>query len=438
MQVIIILALLMGTLIFLTGYLKVSPFLGLLLVAIAAGLLLQMPIATIAQSISKGIGDMLGSILVTLCAGAMMGKLVAESGAASVIAQKTMAICGKKYLRWGLALTGLIIGIPLFYNVGFVLVVPIIFAIVRQYQLPIAYIAIPILASLSAAHSLLPPHPSPAALVGTFKADMGLTFLYGLLIALPAIMVAGPLFAKRLQRINPILPLDANGPSKPSNTLPSFSNSLLSALLPVLLLSAVTLLKYVFQNQANITNLLSFISDPTILMLIALLAISYTLGIAQKMTLPKLMQVYESGIKDIAMILLIIGASGALKQILIDSHLSQTIGQTLQRLPLHPLVLGWGIAAIIRILLGSATVAGLTAAGIMAPLMAQLACNPNLMVLSIGAGSVFCSHVNDTGFWMFKEYFSLSLKQTFASWTLMEIIVSVMGLLGVLFINLFI
>jgi Gnt-I system high-affinity gluconate transporter len=437
MQVVIILVLLMGLLIFLTGYLKVSPFLGLLLVAIAAGLLLQMPIATIAQSVSKGIGDMLGSILITLCAGAMMGKLVAESGAASVIAQKTMAICGKKYLLWGLALTGLIIGIPLFYNVGFVLVVPIIFAIVQQYQLPIAYVAIPILASLSAAHSLLPPHPSPTALVGTFKADMGLTFLYGLAIALPAIMVAGPLFAKRLQKINPKLAMEPRSTIH-KGTPPSFTNSILSALLPVLLLSAVTLLKYLFQNQPSVVNVLTFISDPSILMLIALLTISYTLGIAQKKSIQKLMQVYESGIKEIAMILLIIGASGALKQILIDSQLSQTIGQALQQLPLHPLVLGWGIAAIIRMLLGSATVAGLTAAGIMAPLMLQLPCNPNLMVLSIGAGSVFCSHVNDTGFWMFKEYFSLSLKQTFLSWTLMEIIVSVMGLLGVLLFNLFV
>lgn len=437
MQVVIILVVLMGLLIFLTGYLKLSPFLGLLLVAIAAGLLLQMPIATIAQSVSKGIGDMLGSILITLCAGAMMGKLVAESGAASVIAQKTMAICGKRYLLWGLALTGLIIGIPLFYNVGFVLVVPIIFAMVQQYKLPIAYVAIPILASLSAAHSLLPPHPSPTALVGTFKADMGLTFLYGLLIALPAIVVAGPLFAKRLQKINPKLALEPNT-TITNGTPPSFANSILSALLPVLLLSAVTLLKYVFQNQPGIIHILTFISDPSILMLIALLAISYTLGIAQKKSIPKLMQVYENGIKEIAMILLIIGASGALKQILVDSQLSQTIGRALQQLPLHPLVLGWGIAAIIRMLLGSATVAGLTAAGIMAPLMVQLPCNPNLMVLSIGAGSVFCSHVNDTGFWMFKEYFSLSLKQTFLSWTLMEIIVSVMGLLGVLLFNLFI
>jgi Gnt-I system high-affinity gluconate transporter len=438
MQVVVILAILMAALIFLTGYLKLSPFLGLLLVAIAAGLMLQMPIATIAQSVSKGIGDMLGSVLITLCAGAMMGKLVAESGAASVIAQKIMAICGKRYLLWGLALTGLIIGIPLFYNVGFVLVVPIIFAIVQQYKLPIAYVAIPILASLSAAHSLLPPHPSPATLVGTFKADMGLTFLYGLLIAIPAIMVAGPIFAKRLQKINPQQVAALSTPVLNSANPPSFTNSILSSLLPVLLLSVVTLLKYLLQNYTGIMQVLAFISDPSILMLIALLAISCTLGIAQNTSVQKLMQVYETGVKDIAMILLIIGASGALKQILIDSQLSHTIGQAMQRMHLHPLVLGWGTAAIIRMLLGSATVAGLTAAGIMAPLLVQLPCNPNLMVLAIGAGSIFCSHVNDTGFWMFKEYFSLSLKQTFLSWTLMEIIVSVIGLLGILLLNLFV
>ena len=201
MLLLFVLFLIVGVLIVLTTYFKVSPFIALLLVTILAGICLGMPLQNLVKSLQKGIGDMLGSILIILAAGAMIGKLVAESGAAEVIADRVMQVCGKKYLQWGLMLTGLIIGIPLFYTVGFVLVVPIIFSLVYQYKLPAVYIAIPMLASLSVAHSLLPPHPSPASLVVTFQANMGLTFLYGIIVAIPAIILAGPVFSMTLKNI---------------------------------------------------------------------------------------------------------------------------------------------------------------------------------------------------------------------------------------------
>jgi len=436
MSLLLILLLVVGVLILLTAQFKVSPFIALILVSILAGFLLGMPLTVIAKSLQKGIGDMLGSILIILSAGAMIGKLVAESGAAKVIADKIMAICGEKYLQWGLMATGLIIGIPLFYNVGFVLVIPIIFSLVYQYKLPAVYVAIPMLASLSVAHSFLPPHPSPASLVVTFGASMGKTFFYGMLVAIPSIILAGPIFSKTLKQIRSEgAPLIASKKVF-EHPLPGFFNSLFSAMLPVFLLAATTLLSFMFAGQSGFLQWISFLNEPAVLMTIALLIVTYTLGIRQGKSIKQIMPVYENGIKDIAMIILIIGASGALKQILIDSNASVAIAAYFKYLNIHPLALGWLIAVVIRLCLGSATVAGLTTAGIVAPMLSTLNVNPNLMILAIGSGSIFFSHVNDTGFWMFKEYFNLSLKDTFLSWSLMETIVSVMGLIGVLLLSL--
>ncbi len=437
MSLLFILLLVIGTLIFLTAILKLSPFISFILVTILAGILFGMPLNEIVKSFQKGIGDMLGSILITLTAGAMIGKLVAESGAATVIADKIIDICGEKYLQWGLLLTGLIIGIPLFYNVGFVLVIPIVFTLVYRYKLPAVYVGIPMLAALSVAHSLLPPHPSPASLVGTFHASMIKTFLYGIVVAIPAIIIAGPLFARTLKNIQSEGELPLVEHTVAAHELPGVFNSIFSALLPVFLLLATFLFSFFIKNQTG-TQILLFIKEPSILMLISLIVVSITLGIKQGVSIKNIMHTYESGIKDIAMIILIIGASGGLKQILIDSEASVAIGSYFQTLEINPLLLGWLIAAIIRLCLGSATVAGLTAAGIIAPLMNQIDADPNLMILAIGSGSIFCSHVNDTGFWMFKEYFNVSIKDTFLSWTVMESIVSVMGLGGVLLLSIWI
>lgn len=437
MSLLFILLAIIGSLILLTAILKLSPFISFILVTILAGILLGMPLVNIVQSFQKGIGDMLGGILVTLTAGAMIGKLVAESGAATVIADKIIGVCGEKYLQWGLLLTGLIIGIPLFYNVGFVLIIPIIFTLVYRYKLPAVYAGIPMLAALSVAHSLLPPHPSPASLIGTFQASMIKTFLYGIVVAIPAIILAGPVFARTLKNIQPQGELPLVEHTAAAHTLPGGLNSIVSALLPVFLLLATFMLSFIIQDKPFV-DVLSFIKEPSVLMLLSLIVVTFTLGISQGASMKHVMNAYESGIKDIFMIILIIGASGGLKQILIDSKASDTIAVYFQTLQINSLILGWLIAAIIRLCLGSATVAGLTTAGIIAPMMGHIHVDPNLMILAIGSGSIFCSHVNDTGFWMFKEYFNVSMKDTFLSWTIMESIVSVMGLLGVLFLSIWI
>lgn len=438
MSLVLILIIVIISLVILTAGFKISPFIAFILVSILSGLLLGMPVTGIAQSMQKGIGDMLGSIIVTLATGAMIGKLVAQSGAATVIANKVMSICGEKYLSWGLMLTGLVIGIPLFYNVGFVLVIPIIFSLVHKFNQPAVKIAIPILASLSVAHSLLPPHPSPATLVGTFQANMAKTFLYGIVVAVPAIIVAGPFFSRFLKGIQTNPQSTGDVKSITYQNPPSFAISIFSALLPVFLLLFTFLVSLVVQGNESIMNCLNFIKEPSILMLLSLILVTITLGLKQGMAIKKIMNIYDEGVREIAVIILIIGASGALKQIMVDGQVSAQIAGAFQTLQINPLILAWMVAAVIRICLGSATVAGLTAAGIIAPIIPHMNVDVNLLILAIGSGSIFFSHVNDTGFWMFKEYFNVSVKDTLLSWSLMETIVSVVGLLGVLLLSVFV
>ncbi len=415
---------------------KVNPFLAFLVIAVAAGLLLGVPIDQVTKSVEKGIGDTLGSIVSIIVLGAMLGKLIADSGAAQQIASSIIKKTGLKNVQWALALAGFIIGLPLFYGTGFVLMVPLIFSIVYQYKLPAVYTGLPMLAALSVSFGFLPPHPAPSALVIQFGGSLGATLFYGILIAIPTIIVAGPLFAKTLKGLVST-PLEIFQPAHlPTAQLPSVFSSFFAALFPVVLLMITAVLPFVVPVRYQDT--ISFLSQPTIVMLIALVVGTYTLGTRQGRSLKEIMTTYGEAIKEIALILLVIGGAGALKQILVDSGVSQIIADNLQNMSLPPLFLGWFIAAVIRVAVGSATVAGFTAAGIIQPLLLQMSVNPNLMVLSIGAGSLMFSHVNDSGFWLFKEYFNLSIKDTLRSWSLMESIVSILGLAGVLLLDFFI
>jgi len=415
---------------------RVQPLLAFVVAALAAALLLGMPVAQIPRSIEKGIGDLLGSLVVIVCLGAVFGKLIADSGAAQRIATWLIGVLGPSRMPLALTLTGFVAGIPLYYNVGFVLLVPLIFSLVYQSGRPAVALAIPLVAGLSIAHGFLPPHPSPTALVAQFHADMGRTLMYGLLVGVPTLLIAGPIFAMSLKRIHsepaPLFRIELRDEAQ----LPGVFNSFASALLPVFLLGAATALTLVPIHSAALLALVGFLANPMIVMLIAFAAAVVTLGLARGQRLPELMKGSQEALRDIAPILLIIAGAGALKQVLVDSGVSAQLGAQLSRLPLSPLVLGWLVATLIRICLGSATVAGLTAAGIVAPLVQSSGIDPSLMVLAIGAGSLMCSHVNDSGFWMFKEYFGLSLKDTFRSWSLMETLVGVFGLIFVLILSL--
>lgn len=417
---------------------KLNPFLAFLISSIVAGFLLGLPADQIAGSVQKGMGGLLGDLVVVIVMGAMLGKLVAESGAAQRIAGFLMKLFGKNRITWAMSLTGLIVGIPLFYNVGFVLLVPLAFTVAYQYRLSAVYVGIPLLAALSVTHGFLPPHPSPAALVAQFDANMGLTLLYGLLITIPTVALAGPVFAKSLKNIQ-AKPLETfQAEVREESELPGIANSLITALLPVFLLIATTVISLGLPESSPLRPLFGFLGDPGVVMLVSVLYATYSLGIRRKTSMKKLMDSYTQATKDIAMILLIVAGAGALKQIFTDSGVSQEIADGLKDWPIHPLILAWTITAIIRVCVGSATVAGLTTAGIIAPIIHTMNVDPNLLVLSIGAGSLMFSHFNDAGFWMYKEFFNLSIKDTIKTWSLMETLVAIIGLIGVLILDFFI
>ncbi|MGZ8553595.1 MAG: gluconate:H+ symporter [Chitinophagaceae bacterium] len=420
-------------LIILIAVYKINPFLAFLVVCVIAGLCLGIPLTGITKSVETGIGAILADTLIIIVIGAMLGKLIATSGAAQQIATTIMKAIGLKNIHWALALIGLIIGIPLFYNTGFVLMIPLIFSIVYQYKLPAVATGISLLAALSVAHGFLPPHPSPATLVGQFKADLGETMLYGIIIAIPTIIIAGPIFSRTLKKIDS-KPLETfKPPDMKEEELPGVFNSFFTALLPVILFAVMTLLPMVIDSKYE--DLVFFFSRPAVVMLIALIVATFTLGIRRGKSMQTVMNIYGDSVKDIALILLIIAGAGIFKQVLVDSKVANEIAGLLSESSLSPLVLGWLIAALIRVAVGSATVAGITAAGIVEQLVKDTNTSPSLMVLSIGAGSLMFSHVNDAGFWLFKEYFNLSIKDTLRSWSVMETIVSIVGLIGVLILN---
>ncbi len=434
----IILLLAVLVLVLLITAVKLHPFIAFLIVCILTGLSRGMEIGKVIGSVQKGIGDLMGSLLIILCTGAMLGKLVADSGAADRISSGLIKAFGIKHIQWALVLTAFIVGIPLFYGVGFVLLVPLVITVADKYKIPAVYLGLPTLAALSVTHGFLPPHPSPVALAEQFHADMGLTLLYGFIIVIPAIIIAGPFFSVTLKKYtNKPLEIFTNH-SVPEAEQPGMLASMSAAFLPVIFIAADTLAKVLVPEKNTFTTLLHIIGEPSIAMLLSLLIAIYTLGIRQGKKIKAIMAPMGDAVKDISYILLIIAGAGAFKQILTDTNISSELIQPLTHLAVHPLLLAWTIAAIIRVSIGSATVAGLTAAGIVAPMVAASGVNPALMVLSTGAGSLMFSHVNDPGFWMFKEYFNLSVKETIKTWSIMETIVSVIGLIGVFILNYFI
>lgn len=417
---------------------KVSPFLSLLIVAIVAGLSLGMQPADLIKTIEKGVGSTLGGLALIITLGAILGKILEAGGAAEKISSSLISSFGEKNIQWALTLTGFFVGIPLYYNAGFVILVPLVFTLARKTGLPLLYIAIPMAASLSVTHCFLPPHPGPVVLVNAFKADMGKTLMYGLIITIPVVILAGPVLGRILRGMK----VNVNGlfavKDEPLKKLPPAFPSFFIALLPVILITLAVIAGNFLQEGMLIRRILLFLGDPTIALLLAVLIAAWQFGLRTGHSMEKVMKWLGDAVAGIAMIILIITAGGVFKQVLTDSGTGDYIAYFSSKWNMPPLLFAWIVTALLRVTIGSATVAGITAAGVMAPLVAAGTVSPELMVLAVGTGSVFGSHVNDTGFWMFKEFFKLSLKQTFLSWTLMETIISILGLIGVLLLNFFI
>jgi gluconate transporter len=434
-------------------YGKINTFLALILVAMGVGIGISlipdevakqlginadMTPLTVVKSIQFGVGDTLSTLALVLGFGAMFGAIIAESGAAQVITNRLIRAFGMKRIPWAMVLTGFIVGIPLFYNVGFLMVIPIIFAVTKVTGLPILYVGIPMVSALSVTHGFLPPHPSPVAIVQLYKADTNLTLLYGLPLAMITVIVAGPVFGSTLRKQLTTPNFDLYKIREiPSEQLPSFWVSVLTGLTPVLLMTLAAIVTLTLPADSPVYQVFAFIGDPIMALFLSLWIAIYILGTRLGRSMGDMMDSLTDAVKASAMILLIIAAGGAFKQVLIDSGISEYIVELMKSTQMSPIVLAWSTAAALRVALGSATVAGMTAAGITAPLVTTTGANPELLVLATGAGSLVLSHVNDPGFWLFKEYFNLSIAQTLRSWTVMETIVAVFGLVGCLLMDMF-
>ncbi|UPG81567.1 gluconate permease GntP [Bacillus subtilis] len=443
----IIVALGILALLFLIMGLKLNTFISLLVVSFGVALALGMPFDKVVSSIEAGIGGTLGHIALIFGLGAMLGKLIADSGGAQRIAMTLVNKFGEKNIQWAVVIASFIIGIALFFEVGLVLLIPIVFAISRELKISILYLGIPMVAALSVTHGFLPPHPGPTAIAGEYGANIGEVLLYGFIVAVPTVLIAGPLFTKFAKKIVPASfakngNIASLGTQKTFNLeeTPGFGISVFTAMLPIIIMSVATIIDLLQETIGFADNgILAFIrliGNASTAMIISLLVAVYTMGIKRNIPVKTVMDSCSTAISQIGMMLLIIGGGGAFKQVLINGGVGDYVADLFKGTALSPIILAWLIAAILRISLGSATVAALSTTGLVIPLLGHSDVNLALVVLATGAGSVIASHVNDAGFWMFKEYFGLSMKETFATWTLLETIISVAGLGFILLLSL--
>lgn len=416
---------------------KLNGFLSLIVVCLVVGVAEGLPIMKLMSSIESGIGGTLGHLALVLGLGAMLGRLMADSGGAQRISMTLIEKFGRKNVRWAVTLTGFILGIALFYEVGFVLLIPIVFTIAVAADIPVLEVGIPMAAALSVTHCFLPPHPGPTAISIIFNADIGKTLLYGITIAIPTVIIAGPLLYNSVKHFKTEIPegLISKKIFK-EEELPSFGMSCFTALIPVILMASSSITALILPKKSHVYMFFNFVGAPGMALLIAVFVALYTFGFSRNIKITQLMKTVESSVSSIAMILLIIGGGGAFKQVLIDSGVGKYIATVMVGVNISPLILGWLVACVLRIAVGSATVAGLTAAGIVMPLIAQTHVSPELMVLAVGAGTVIGGPPNDPGFWMFKEFFNLSIPQTVRSWCVMETIIAVSGIIGVMLLSL--
>jgi Gnt-I system high-affinity gluconate transporter len=415
---------------------KLNGFIALVLVALVVGVLQGMPVDKVIISIKSGVGGTLGSLALIMGFGAMLGKMLADCGGAQRIAETLIKRFGREYIQWALVLTGFIVGFALFYEVGFVLMLPLVFSVAAAARLPLLYVGVPMAAALSVTHGFLPPHPGPTAIATIFHADMGKTLLYGALLGIPTVILAGPVYARFLKGIDKPVPQGLFNPKVfTEQEMPGFGVSVATSLVPVILMAVRAVCDMVLPKGHPLLSYAEFFGDPVMATLISVLIAIFTFGLNRGRSMEQVMATVSDSIKIIAMMLLVIAGGGAFKQVLVDSGIEKYIAFLMQGSHLSPLLLAWSIAAALRLALGSATVAAITAGGIAAPLIATTGVSPELMVIAVGSGSVIFSHVNDPGFWLFKEYFNLSIAETIRSWSVLETIIALGGLVGSLLLS---
>jgi gluconate:H+ symporter, GntP family len=434
---------------------RLHPFVTLIVVSIFLGLACGLPPVEVIKHFEKGFGDVLSFVGIVIGLGTMLGGLLVFSGGAERLATGLVSLGGKRFVPWTIFFAALLIGLPLFFEVGFVLLVPLAFAISKKMQTPILLIGLPMLAGLSIAHGLVPPHPAPTLAVSIFHADAGKTIFYAIIVGLPTGLLAGPIFATIVSRwitTGPAhgavlapediadIPAHEGGVkhgSKVADSGPSMGAVLTTVLLPPVLMMSRSIVDAFLAADNAIRIFFDFAGDPIVALLIAVFFAIYALGLRQGDDMGRIQEILNRALGPIAAVIVIVGAGGGFKEMLIATKIGELIGHWAAGAHISPLLLGWSAAALVRIATGSATVATITGAGIVAPIVqADPAVNRELMVLATGAGSLILSHVNDAGFWLVKEYFQLSLPDTFKSWTAMETLLSVLGLIFVLLLSL--
>ncbi|HEY8548878.1 MAG TPA: gluconate:H+ symporter [Vicinamibacterales bacterium] len=426
---------------------RMNAFIALLLASIAAGLGAGLPLTRIARAFQDGVGGTLGFITIVIGLGTILGKLLAESGGAAVVSDRLVRLFGERRLPWAVVLIAFIVGLPVFFNVGLVLLAPIVFTLARTTGTPIMGLAIPLVAGLSAAHGLVPPHPGPLAAIERLGADTGLVLFYSLIVGLPCAIVAGPLFAWLLgDRVRPApgglaAQLSGGGgaqdrPGAGRRSSPGFTSTMTLILLPVLLMLAGTLVTTRMADGSIVREWVAFAGTPLVALLLSTLIAWRVFGTARGFDRATLLRFSEDCVGPIANVLLVVGAGGGFGRVLDEAGVGRGVADAAQGLAISPLLLGWTIAALLRIAVGSATVAITTTAGIVAPMVAGASgTDAALLVLAMGAGSLIASHVNDGGFWLVKEYFNLTVPETLRSWTVLETIIAVVALLLVLLLS---
>lgn len=438
---------------------RFDAFFALLITSFIVGILNSMGMLQILSSILKGIGDTMGSIILILTFGAMLGKLIEDSGAAHTMTYRLTEIFGLKNIQYTILIVGFLVGLPMMYNASFLVLIPLIYTMSKTTKLPLMYLGIPLSATLSIAHGYLPPHPAPTYVSIVYGADINQVLLFGLVPVIPACLIAGIMLSKFFTKIDVQPPPELySGKEFKRDELPGLGRSVLTTLTPVILMLFGAAIDLIFGKDVdyqamlaeNISNettvailstvleIFKFLSDANVALLMSVFMGMYFLGIKQGRKMDELMKSMGKAASSIAMIVLIIAAGGAFKQVLTDSGVAEYIKELAGGIEFNPLILAWCVAAVIRLAIGSATVATMTAAGIMLPIVTTGNISPELMVLATGSGSLMFSHFNDIGFWMFKEYYNVSIKQTFAIWTVMESLVAIVGLLAALLLNLFV
>src|ERR1700722_14449209 len=421
------------SLIVLIAVFKLNPFITLFVTSLALAVVTGMPLQAIVHSFEAGVGGTLGHIAIVVALGTMLGKMMAESGGAAQIAQSLIRLFGEKNIHWAMVVIGLIIGLPAFFEVGFVLLIPIAFTVARRTKTSLVMVGLPMVAGLSVAHGLVPPHPAALMAVNIFKADVGRTIFYALLVAIPAAVIAGPLYAKL---IAPHIELPAENPMAAEfvdhgadQNLPGFSLTLFTILFPVILMLVGSAADAFSPPKSGINNWLHLIGNDSMALLIGVLFSFITLGRMRGFTADTILRFSNECLAPTATITLLVGAGGGFGRILQDSGVANAIIAAAMQSHVPLLFLAWLLAAIMRLATGSATVAMTSAAGIVAPIALHSSVRPELLAIATVAGSLIFSHVNDGGFWLVKEYFNMNVLQTIKTWSVCETIISVLGLL---------